>query len=172
MTKEMLQGGHGATIGAQLRRLSERIDRDVGLLYGHLGVAFEQRWFGVLNQIVQNGAMTVGDLAAALRITHVSVSQSVRSLEAVGYVRSAPDPKDGRRRPLSLTAKGETLVQTLTPFWLELNREAEALNREVGDIARYLDRLDVALTDRSLFDRVRARIDKVEAPGRLGEGAA
>lgn len=164
MTNETLQGGHGATIGAQLRRLSERIDRDVGLLYGHLGVAFEQRWFGVLNQIVQNGAMTVGDLAVALRITHVSVSQSVRSLEAAGYLRSMPDPKDRRRRPLSLTADGGALVQTLTPFWLELNREAEVLNREVGDIALHLDRLDEALNERSLFERVQVRIGRVKEP--------
>jgi DNA-binding MarR family transcriptional regulator len=159
-----LKGGHGATIGAQLRRLSERIDRDVGRVYAHLGITFEQRWFGVLNQIVQNGPMTVGDLAAALRITHVSVSQSLRSLEAAGYVRALPDPQDARRRRQSLTPEGEALVARLTPLWLAMNREAEALNREAGDIADHLDRLDRALDGRSLFDRLTASVETGDAP--------
>lgn len=154
-----LKGGHGAAIGAQLRRLSERIDRDVGRVYAYLGVPFEQRWFGVLNQIVQNGPMTVGDLAAALRITHVSVSQSLRSLEAAGYVRALPDPEDARRRRQSLTPEGAALVDRLTPLWLAMNQEAEALNRESDDLAERLDRLDKALDGRSLFDRLTASIE-------------
>lgn len=154
-----LKGGHGAAIGAQLRRLSERIDRDAGRVYAHLGVPFEQRWFGVLNQIVQNGPMTVGGLAAALRITHVSVSQSLRSLEAAGYVRALADPEDARRRRQSLTPEGEALVRRLTPLWLAMNREAEAINREAGDVAARLDRLDQALDRRSFFDRLIATVE-------------
>lgn len=154
-----LKGGHGAAIGAQLRRLSERIDRDVGRVYAHLGINFEQRWFGILKQIVQNGPMTVGDLAAALRITHVSVSQSLRSLEAAGYIRALPDPKDARRRRQSLTPEGAALVYRLTPLWLAMNHEAEALNREADDVAERLDRLDRALDSRSLFDRLTASVE-------------
>ena len=159
-----LHGGHGAAIGAQLRRLSERIDRDVGRVYAHLGVTFEQRWFGVLNQIVQNGPMTVGDLAAALRITHVSVSQSLRSLEAAGYVQALPDPRDARRRRQSLTDEGEALVARLTPLWLAMNREAEALNREADDVVARLDRLDQALDRISLFDRLIAGGEVMDKP--------
>jgi DNA-binding MarR family transcriptional regulator len=153
-----LKGGHGATIGAQLRRLSEWIDRDVGRVYAHLGITFEQRWFGVLNQIVQNGPMTVGDLAASLRITHVSVSQSLRSLEAAGYVQAQPDPEDARRRRQSLTPEGQALVVRLTPLWLAMNHEAEAINREADDVAARLDRLDQALGQRSFYDRLIATV--------------
>lgn len=159
-----LKGGHGAAIGAQLRRLSGRIDRDVGRVYAHLGITFEQRWFGVLNQIVQNGPMTVGDLAAALHITHVSVSQSLKSLEAAGYVQGLSDPRDARRRRQSLTSEGEALVARLTPLWLAMNREAEALNREADDVADRLDRLDRALDSRSLFDRLTASIEADDPP--------
>jgi len=159
-----LKGGHGATIGAQLRRLSERIDRDVGRVYARLGVSFEQRWFGVLNQIVLNGPMTVGDLATALRITHVSVSQSLRSLEAAGYVRALPDPGDARRRRQSLTVEGEALVNRLTPLWLAMNREAEALNREADDVAARLARLDEALDRSALYDRLIAEIEVMDKP--------
>ncbi|WP_324698905.1 MarR family winged helix-turn-helix transcriptional regulator [Novosphingobium sp. RL4] len=157
-----LKGGHGATIGAQLRRLSERIDRDVSRVYKHLGITFEQRWFGVLNQIVENGPMTVGHLAAALRVTHVSVSQSLRSLEAAGYVRALPDPLDARRRRQSLTGEGEALVARLTPLWLAMNSEAEALNREADDVAARLNRLDEALDRNTLYNRLIAVVEVMD----------
>jgi hypothetical protein len=38
----------GAAIGARLRRLSDRIDREADGLYSALGIDFEQRWFGVM----------------------------------------------------------------------------------------------------------------------------
>lgn len=155
--KARLQGGQGAAIGAQLRRLSDRIDRDVGRIYASEGVVFEQRWFGVLNQIVQNGPMTVGEIAAALRITHVSVSQSVRSLEGAGHLKSEPSTTDRRSRRLDLSDAGRALVMRMFPVWDRLNREAEVLNEEVGDLASALEKLEAALDRRSIFERVCAR---------------
>src|SRR3990167_7377692 len=78
----------GEAIAARLRRLSEALDGDTARVYAALGIDFEQRWFGVLNQIALSGPMTVGELAAVLRITHVSVSQTRRSLETAGILVS------------------------------------------------------------------------------------
>lgn len=149
----------GAALGARLRRLSERLDRESTRIYSALGVPFEQRWYGILNQIVLNGPMTVGEIAASLRVTHVSVSQARRSLETAGFVQSLDDEADARRRPIALTPQGEALVAQLTPLWQALGDSAEELNAEAGDIVALLDRLDDALDGRSLFDRAIARID-------------
>ena len=100
----------GAALAARLRRLSERIDRDGSRIYAAQDIRFEQRWYGLLNQLVLNGPMSIGDIAQALRITHVSVSQASRSLEAAGIITSAASPNDARRRQLTLTAKGNALV--------------------------------------------------------------
>src|SRR5688500_13916709 len=64
----------GVALGARLRRLSEAIDRDATRAYSSLGIKFEQRWFGVLNQLALNGPMSVSEIASALRITRASVS--------------------------------------------------------------------------------------------------
>jgi DNA-binding MarR family transcriptional regulator len=103
--------------------------------------------------------MSIGDIAEALRITHVSVSQASRSLEAAGIITSAPSNQDARRRELHLTQKGNALVAQLSQLWLALNSVSEELNAEAGDVARLLDRLDDALAARSLFDRVAEKID-------------
>jgi DNA-binding MarR family transcriptional regulator len=144
----------GAALAARLRRLSERIDRDGSRIYAAQDIRFEQRWYGLLNQLIVNGPMSIGDIAQALRITHVSVSQASRSLEAAGIITSAASPDDARRRQLTLTAKGNALVAELSPLWLAFNAAAEELNAEAGDVAHLLDRLDDALARKSLFDRI------------------
>ncbi len=146
----------GAALGARLRRLSERIDRESAQTYAAFGIEFEQRWFGILNQIMRNGPMTVGEIASALRLTHVSISQARRSLEAKGFVHSIPDGKDARRRPIALTPKGEALTSELAGLWQALGDSAAELNAEAGDLIPLLDRLDDALAERSLLDRALA----------------
>lgn len=150
----------GAALGARLRRLSEGMDGEATRIYATLGLDFEQRWFGVLNQLALKGPATVGELAAALHITHVSVSQTRQSLEAAGIVASASDPADGRRRQLALTDAGRALIERLAPLWAALDAAAVELNAEAGDVVSVLDRLDDALADRPLFDRVMARLDR------------
>lgn len=150
----------GAALGARLRRLSERLDRESTRVYSVLGVRFEQRWYGLLNQIILNGPMTVGAIATSLRVTHVSISQARRSLEAAGLVQSLHDEKDARRRSISLTPQGQALIAKLTPLWQALGDSAMELNAEAGEVVAALDRLDKALDTRSLFDRVIGRIEQ------------
>lgn len=148
----------GQALGARLRRLSERIDGDGTRIYAARGVVFEQRWFGVLNQMILKGPTSVGEIAATMRITHVSVSQACRSLEKAGIIAATADPKDARRRILSLTPSGENLVTQMRPLWQAFNAVAAELDAEAGGVVAALDRLDDALARKSLFDRIEERI--------------
>jgi len=144
----------GSALGARLRRLSEQIDRDATRIYAARGIRFEQRWFGPLNQIVQNGPLAIGEIAERLHITHVSVSQAARSLELAGLVASRPDVADGRRRVLYLTPKGHARVDELSPIWAAFQEAAATLDGEAGGVVTVLNRLDDALTRMPLFDRI------------------
>ena len=144
-----------AAIGARLRRLSERIDSDASRIYAEAGLTFEQRWFGVVHLLHQAGALSVGELAAALGIRHVSVSQTRLSLEEAGIVVCESDPADARRRTLHLTKKGQQLVATIAPIGEALARAAIELDDEAGNVVAALERLDRALDRSSLFERVK-----------------
>jgi DNA-binding MarR family transcriptional regulator len=150
----------GAAIGARLRRLSEQMDGDTGRIYATLGVRFEQRWFGVLNQLAVNGPMSVGELAAALGITHVSVSQTRRSLEAAGLIAATADTKDARRKLLTPTDAAQALIAQLAPLWKAFEAAALELDAEAGGAVAMLDRLDDALGRRSLYQRITERLDQ------------
>lgn len=149
----------GAALGARLRRASERIDRDSTRVYAALDVRFEQRWYGVLRQLIEHDRpMAVGEIATILRITHASVSETSRSMEKAGLIASSPAPEDARRRLLSLTDQGQALVARITPLWDAFTAAAQDLNAEAGDVVRLLDQLDEALDRRSAFDRIMSRI--------------
>jgi MarR family transcriptional regulator, organic hydroperoxide resistance regulator len=153
---DYIRSASGAALGARLRRLSEAVDRDATRVYAELGIAFEQRWYGVINQLVINGTASVGQIAASLGITHVSVSQTRQSLEKAGLVRAEVDPADGRRNHLVLTAKGRALVAQLTPLWAAMAEAATDLDVEAGAIVEKLDQLEMALKRKTLFDRIMA----------------
>jgi DNA-binding MarR family transcriptional regulator len=121
-------------------------------------VVFEQRWMGVLNQLNLFGPMSVNELAAALAISHPSVSQTRNSLQEAGLITERADTNDGRRRTLHFTRRGRALVLKLQPVWSALADAALALNAEAGDTVLALTRLEQALARRSLLDRVNERL--------------
>lgn len=144
----------GAALGARLRRLSEAIDRDATRAYARIGIRFEQRWFGVLNQLALNGPMTVSELASALRITRASVSQARQSLEDAGIVETEEHPLDARQRHLVLTDRASKLIRRLKPLWQAMNDAALEVNAEADNVVAALDRLDEVLARQSMFDRI------------------
>jgi DNA-binding MarR family transcriptional regulator len=88
----------------------------------------------VLGRLDREGAASVSGLAAAERMRPQSMAQTVRDLEAAGLVSRRPDPDDGRRVLIELTATGrETLKATRArrEGWL-----AETLDRELDAAER------------------------------------
>ena len=146
----------GAALGGRLRRLSAAIDADASRVYTAAGIRFEQRWFGVINQLALAGPLSVSQLADLLGITHASISETRRSLEATGLITSQDDPKDGRRRVLTLSPSGEALVAQLRPLWAAFDDAARELDVEAGGVTEALARLEQALARRSLHQRVAA----------------
>jgi DNA-binding MarR family transcriptional regulator len=149
----------GQMLGARLRRLSERIDREAEQIYESLGIQFEQRWYGVLARLAAEGPLSVGELAGQLGISHAAISQTRAALMAAGVVVASADQADGRRRILSLTTEGESLVRRLEPVWRALNAASSALDDETDGVAAALGRLDVALDRKGL----RARFEEASA---------
>lgn len=158
----------GAALGARLRRLSAMIDADAARVYAAVGIRFEQRWFGVINQLALNGAMSVSALAEALGISHPSVSEARQSLEKAGLIRSAQDPADSRRRVLTLSPSGAQFASQLRPMWDVFDEVARQLDAEAGDVTQALTRLDQALARKSLYARLMERIGP--SSGEAGDG--
>ena len=103
----------------------------------------------VLGRLDREGARSTSDLASAERVRPQSMAQTVSELEEGGLISRRPDPADGRRALLELTAEGrETLeaerrqrVGWLTDAISEQLTEEEqaALGEAVSLLARLAD---------------------------------
>jgi DNA-binding MarR family transcriptional regulator len=99
----------------------------------------------VLGRLDREGPASVSDLAAAEKVRPQSMAQTVGELEADGLVKRRPDPEDGRRAIVELTAAGrDTLAadRSRRVGWLasaieELPKEdQEILSRATAIIGR------------------------------------
>jgi len=145
-------------IGKRLRQLSQMTDRDANRLYELQGVEFEQRWFGVMNELVLNGPLSVRELSENLKITHASVSETRKSLEEKGMISASPDQNDGRIRILRLTGKGEEFISSMEPAFRALEEVCFELNQEVENLMSTLNHLHHALERKSLFERAKEKL--------------
>jgi DNA-binding MarR family transcriptional regulator len=65
----------------------------------------------VLGRLDREGARSTSDLATSERVRPQSMAQTVSELEGDGLVSRRPDPADGRRALLELTAKGREALE-------------------------------------------------------------
>src|ERR1700679_290154 len=75
----------------------------------------------VLARLAVIGPFSTSELAGAERIRPQSMATILKALESRGLIERAPDPADGRRQIISLTASGRDRgegAQTMRDKWL------------------------------------------------------
>lgn len=137
---------HGRTLGFLLRevygRLQQRVYDNVAAA-GHSGV--RQMHSPILRHLPPEGGR-VSDLARKTGLAKQSVAYVVEDLVALGYLRTEPDPEDGRARRLRYTARGHRLLEAL----VRASRDAEtALASVLGKdrLTSLRDTLEEALSE-------------------------
>ncbi|MBP7705203.1 MAG: winged helix-turn-helix transcriptional regulator [Caulobacter sp.] len=149
----------GGGFGSRLRKLVDRLDREVVALYRELGVGFEPRWYAVFTTLLSEGPATVGELSQKLGVTHAAVSQVRSALQAEGLIASRVDPRDARRQVLAVTPKGAATAVQLQPLWNAINAATAALlDKEAPGLAGGIEDFTAALDGLSLKERVEARM--------------
>jgi DNA-binding MarR family transcriptional regulator len=126
--------GRGPTTPLLAHELRETVGRVIRRLRAEPGPPVAQLL--VLGHIDRDGPASISDLAAAERMRPQSMAQTVRELEAAGFVSRRPDPGDGRRAFVELTPRGLEELQATRAAredWLTetLNRELDSDEREL-----------------------------------------
>jgi GNAT superfamily N-acetyltransferase/DNA-binding MarR family transcriptional regulator len=151
---------------SRLKRLHERLIRDVGRLYEGLGFNFEPRWFLLFYSLHARGPASITELASALSQSHAAVNQVAGELLKAGLVSEVRQRGDDRKRLLRLTPRGRALASRMVPIWREIGDATTELFRDSGvDMVAGLAATEQALEAASIYDRVRvARGESIHPP--------
>lgn len=153
-----------AALGTRFRRLSEQLERQVEALYAAHKTDFQPRWYPVVTALVEHGALSVGELAAMIGMTHAAISQIRGELKRAGMVRVAADPHDRRRQILQLSAKGKREAERLAPLWATVAQVSrELVTRDAPGLLQALDRFEDAIRTNPIPARVHALAPKGKA---------
>ena len=132
----------------ELRRAVSRLHRRLRLLGPDDGMPLTK--LSVLGQLFDRGPLTAGEIATLEHVQPQSLTRTFNDLEADGLARRVPDPTDGRRSLLELTAAGRralaremqprvewldgTMAAVLTPLECEIVRLATPLLARLAEV--------------------------------------
>jgi DNA-binding MarR family transcriptional regulator/GNAT superfamily N-acetyltransferase len=144
-------------LGSRMRKVSEALYTGVDEVYRGAGVTLPSRCFPILFLLRDHGRLGISELAARLGQSHPAVSQMSRKLLRHRVIRESPDPRDDRRRLLSLSPRGRSVMGRLEPVWKAIVAAASDLEAE-HPFSQHLTAIDRALEARGFAARIRSRL--------------
>ena len=142
-------------LASRLRRLSDVFMRDVTQVYRNYGLDFEPKWFPLFYLLTQKSPVGIMEAAEALDISHPALIQLAKELEKAGYVQSAKDETDSRKRRLVLSQKGQDLLPELQRLWKAFSdTNLQLLKNQRNNLLFALEEMEQLIAEKSHLARV------------------
>ncbi len=132
-----------------VRRAYNRLRHTTDAIHAELGITAPKRT--LLMDLHRNGPQTVPSLASSRFISRQIIQTQVNELKREGYMESQRNPEHKRSVLITLTAKGQALVQGMIDAE---NRFIEALG--------WLPAADELRTTRKVLDEIYDRLDEAD----------
>jgi DNA-binding MarR family transcriptional regulator/GNAT superfamily N-acetyltransferase len=150
-------------LGSRLRRLSDRLMADGGRIYSAQNLSFEPSWFPLFYLLSTTDGISVGDAAEALGVTQPAVTSTYKDLVRRGLVSVEIDPSDQRRRLLTLSEEGQSMLPRLRALWKNIDQAINGLLSDIEqDFMADIDRIERAVEQRSFFARIEDELQESE----------
>lgn len=158
MKRDILAEMGYLALGSRLKRLAERMQADATRVFAAADLPIQATHFPLLSALHTYGPLSVSEAVEAVGISQPAVTRIHNSLQALGLTDTCAVEGDNRQKQIRLTEEGQALVDRLRhELWPHVRAAAEAASAGPdGDLLSQISRLEGALEDRSLFDRIQA----------------
>lgn len=147
----------GAFLSNKLLRLVDLIGQQGNELLGEAEIAIPSNAVACALFIGDKGQASLAEIAKALDEAHQLTSQRVEALIELGLLERTDDPKDRRRKALSLTPAGAAQYQRLLERLADIEQAFAGLYAEIGlAVPAILETAIEALRAKPLADRIRS----------------
>ena len=99
----------------------------------------------ILRRLRLEGPATAASLAAAEHVSHQAITQNLSKLKRAGLVEATPDPQDGRKRLITVTAPGNHLFDSVNASrnaWLAHAIESTVTDSELPALDKAIELLE------------------------------
>ena len=154
------------SLGSRFRRLGERLQSDVQRLLDELGVEVQSGHLPALAAIDRLGSLTIGDIGEAVGITQPGATRIIAQLAKAGLVKVKSARDDQRRRVVSLTVKGQRLVdRSKRELWPQIEKAVQSICGDLeGPLLEQLTAIEAGLEAMPVHRRVASNLKESHAP--------
>lgn len=143
--------------GSRLKRLSESFLADVNKVYASHNIEFDSSWFPIFYILSQNEEVSIRDISDQLSVSHSAVSQLVSNLQQRELIKTTASVKDGRKKVIAFTDKGQLLQKQIEPIWNALSLAMQTLtaeNKHSKHILKAITEMEASFKKQPLFERM------------------
>lgn len=142
-------------LGSRLKRLSEVMMRETGLIYTAHNLDFDPYLFPVFKIIVDNNFATTTVLQEKLRYTQPAITQALNKLTQKKLVTYSIDKTDKRKKIFRLSQKGKELHKRIIPVWTVIDQQIKWLTQaSATNLLHHITHIEDQLSEKSLSQRV------------------
>ncbi|MBI1279580.1 MAG: MarR family transcriptional regulator [Anaerolineaceae bacterium] len=135
------QDSRAVRLAVVIKRL--RTSLQDAALAGAMGLSLSE--LSILRRLRHEGPSTAASIAATEHVTHQAITQNLSQLKSAGLVEATPDPNDGRKKLIHVTAAGNSLFETVSASrnaWLTRVIEATVSQSELPDLDKAIELLE------------------------------
>ncbi len=152
---DALRGFGVLGMGSRLKRVSEYMMKEIQLVYNHFSIDFEPYLFPIFKVIVNKKGVTNAEIQNALQFTQPAITQAINKLNDKGLIIYEIDKLDKRKKIISLSHKGNDILQKLKPIWKSIDKVIKEYTLESSSsLIEHLNILENKLNTKSLSDTI------------------
>ncbi|MBX7046347.1 MAG: bifunctional helix-turn-helix transcriptional regulator/GNAT family N-acetyltransferase [Ignavibacteria bacterium] len=161
MRSNVIKKAGRLALATRIRLLAEKMLQDGSEIYKSLNLDFEPRFFAVFYLLKDNPSLSVTEIANHIGISQPAVTQILNGMLKKNLVRIVKDKVDTRKKLIMISKKGEAMLPQLLPLWKDFESGIGEMFDSMGiNILEILDKVESALDEKSVYERVIGKVKK------------